>query len=87
MFKLLKYLKKSIVSILIIIALLICQASLDLSLPDYTSKIINVGIGQKGIERIELEVVTKSTLEDIKIFFTNEENEIITTGYDLIEKN
>jgi len=26
-------------------------------------------------------------LEDIKIFFTNEENEIITTGYDLIEKN
>ncbi len=34
----------------LIIALLFLQAYCDLSLPDYTSKIINVGIQQKGIE-------------------------------------
>ena len=50
MLKLFKYLKSSIISIIIIIALLILQANLDLSLPDYTSKIINIGIGQSGIE-------------------------------------
>ena len=50
MIKLMKYLKKSAGYIVLIIALLFLQAYCDLSLPDYTSKIINVGIQQKGIE-------------------------------------
>mgnify|MGYP002233960029 CR=1 FL=1 len=44
MLKLMKYLKKSVGSIVLIIGLLFLQAYCDLSLPDYTSKIINVGI-------------------------------------------
>ena len=39
-----KYLKKSAGYVVLIIALLFLQAYCDLSLPDYTSKIINVGI-------------------------------------------
>ena len=39
-----KYLKKSAGYIILIIALLFLQAYCDLSLPDYTSKIVNVGI-------------------------------------------
>ena len=46
MLKLMKYLKKSVGSIVLIIGLLFLQAYCDLSLPDYTSKIINVGIQQ-----------------------------------------
>ena len=46
MIKLMKYLKKSAGYIVLIIALLFLQAYCDLSLPDYTSKIINVGIQQ-----------------------------------------
>ena len=87
MLKLFKYLKTSIVSILIIVALLICQAALDLTLPDYTSKIINVGIGQKGLDKIELDVITETTLNDLNLFFTEEEQEIISSGYYLLERN
>ena len=46
MLKLLKYLKKSIVPIIIIIALVIIQAACDLSLPEYTSNIVNIGVQQ-----------------------------------------
>ena len=51
MLKLLKYLKKSIVPILVIVLFLIGQAVCDLSLPDYTSKVVNVGIQQGGLRR------------------------------------
>ena len=50
MIKLMKYLKKSAGYVALIIALLFLQAYCDLSLPDYTSKIVNIGIQQKGIE-------------------------------------
>ena len=50
MIKLMKYLKKSAGYVVLIIALLFLQAYCDLSLPDYTSKIVNVGIQQSGIE-------------------------------------
>lgn len=46
MLKLLKYLKKSIVPIIGIIALVIIQAACDLSLPEYTSNIVNIGVQQ-----------------------------------------
>ena len=50
MIKLMKYLKKSAGYIVLIIGLLFLQAYCDLSLPDYTSKVINVGIQQGGIQ-------------------------------------
>lgn len=49
MIKLMKYLKKSAGYVALIIAFVL-QAYCDLSLPDYTSKIVNIGIQQKGIE-------------------------------------
>lgn len=44
MFKLLKNLKSSILYVVIIVLLLCAQAWADLTLPDYTSKIVNIGI-------------------------------------------
>ena len=46
MLKLLKNLKNSFWSVLVIIIFLIIQSQTDLALPEYTSKIVNVGIGQ-----------------------------------------
>jgi len=86
MLKLFKYLKTSIVSIFIIIILLICQAGLDLSLPDYTSKIINIGIGQSGIEDAVAEVITENSLNDLYIFLDSRESSIIKSHYTLLEK-
>ena len=50
MLKLFRYLKKAYVPIFAIVVLLVVQASCDLTLPTFTSNIVNVGIQQKGIE-------------------------------------
>ena len=52
MLRLLKYLKPYWLLIVLDIALLFGQAMADLALPDYMSKIVNVGIQQGGIETL-----------------------------------
>ena len=49
MIKLAKYLKGSVRVILAVIVLLTLQASCDLALPGYTSRIVTEGIQQKGV--------------------------------------
>ena len=51
MLKVLKYLKKSAIAVIFIIVLLWVQAWADLSLPDFTSKIVNEGIQQAAINK------------------------------------
>ena len=85
MIKILKYLKNSIISVIAIIALLCLQAAADLELPDYTSKIVNVGIQQGGIENSSPEVIRKSQMDNLLIF-TDADNDILNK-YSLITKN
>ncbi|MEG0577200.1 MAG: ABC transporter transmembrane domain-containing protein, partial [Bacilli bacterium] len=87
MLRIFKYLKNSIVSILIIIVLLVAQANLDLALPDYTSKIINVGIQQGGIENSNSLVLTEDTFNKVKLFMNEKEIEKLENSYTLIKKN
>ena len=61
-------LKQSWIAVLCIIFLLCMQAAADLNLPDFTSKIVNVGIQQKGIENSSPDVITKQTLDKILLF-------------------
>lgn len=81
MLKLMKYLKKSVGSIVLIIGLLFLQAYCDLSLPDYTSKIINVGIQQKGIEDGVPEKIRESSLENLELFMSEEDKTEISNAY------
>ena len=50
MTKIFKQLGRHWAACLAVVALLIVQAYCDLSLPDYTSKIVDTGIQQGGIE-------------------------------------
>ena len=68
MFKVLKNLKESWISVITIVLLLIVQAAGDLTLPDYTSKIVNVGIQNGGIENVAPEVIRKSEMDNMLIF-------------------
>lgn len=68
MLRLLKFLKKNVFQILLIVVLLIFQANCDLALPDYTSRIINVGVQQGGIEETIPKLIRKSKLEEILLF-------------------
>ena len=65
MLRLLKFLKKNVFQILLIVVLLIFQVNCDLALPDYTSRIINVGVQQGGIEETIPKLIRKSKLEEI----------------------
>jgi ATP-binding cassette subfamily B protein len=50
MLKILRHYKPYLPTILLIVALLFIQANADLALPDYMSRIVNIGIQQSGIE-------------------------------------
>ena len=85
MFKVLKNLKESWISVITIVLLLIVQAAGDLTLPDYTSKIVNVGIQNGGIENVAPEVIRKSEMENMLIF--TEEDDKILASYEEISKD
>ena len=84
MLKLLKNLKQSWASVIIIVLFLAIQATADLTLPDYTSKIVNIGIQQGGIESSSPEVITKSTMDNVLLFAESKEE--ILQNYTLISK-
>lgn len=60
-------------SIIVVILLLLVQAWCDLSLPAYTSDIIDVGIQNNGVEHVVPEAVTASEFETAKLLMTDEE--------------
>ena len=84
MLKVLKNLKESWLSVIAIVLLLIVQAAGDLTLPDYTSKIVNIGIQSGGIENPAPEVIRKSEMGNLLIF--TEDDEQILNDYKEISK-
>ena len=76
MLKVLKNLKKSLVAVIIIVILLCVQASTDLALPDYTSKIVNEGIQSGGILNAVPDVIAKEDM-DAMLIFTDKDEEIL----------
>ena len=81
MIKLVKYLRRSAAYIVLIMLLLLLQAYCDLSLPSYTSKIINVGVQQKGIEDNLPAQLRIATMEDLSLFLEKEQLEEILSAY------
>ncbi len=73
--KLFKNLKPYWKSVLLIVLLLVVQAFCDLSLPQYTSNIIDVGIQNKGVEHILPEQVTAEEYDTVQIFMTETEQQ------------
>lgn len=81
--KLLKHLKPYTATIVVIIGFLIVQATCDLSLPSYTSDIVNVGIQQGGIDEKIPEAVTEEEMERLLLFMSREDSERVLEAYEL----
>lgn len=81
MFKMFHYMKERWYYIVMIVALLFVQAFCDLSLPDYTSKIINVGIQQKGVEDGVPETIREESMDKLLLFLEQEEAEEVLDAY------
>lgn len=86
MYKLAKYVKPFIGLILGAILLLFVQAMCDLALPDYMSKIVNVGLQQGGIEDAVPEVMTEGRMNKILLFMTEDEQKLVSDNYTKIDK-
>ena len=82
MLKVLKNLKNSFWAVVAIVILLCVQAKTDLTLPDYTSKIVNTGIQAGGIETAVPEFISKENMEQILMF--SENNDEILNNYTLL---
>ena len=81
MLKLFRYLKKSIPSVVLVILLLVVQAVSDLSLPSYTSDIVNIGIQQGGIDTTAPEVIRQSEMEKLLLFLNPEDQQTVMDSY------
>lgn len=77
-----KYAAEHWKSLLAIIAILFIQAYCDLSLPAYTSDIVNVGIQQGGIEDQVPEAIAAQEMEKLLLFVSQEEQETVLDAYD-----
>lgn len=86
MFKILKFARKHWHLMVLIMLLLIGQAYCELTLPQYTSNIVNVGIQYKGIERTIPEVVRPETFQGLLSMTDGKEQSIVTDAYQLKKK-
>lgn len=82
--KVFKPLKKMILYLILAILLLVIQAICELNLPSYTSNIINIGIGNKGIESTFPTVLREQEMSKILVNVNEEDEKKILNNYNLI---
>ena len=85
MLNILKYLKKHVGMVVLILALLGVQAYCDLTLPKYTSDIVDVGIQQSGVERVTPRQMRESTMEALTLFLSDEDEATLRAAYTAAE--
>lgn len=81
MIKLFKFLKPYGGAVLAILCVLVVQAYCDLSLPTYTSDIVNVGLQQKGIDEKVPEMIGEEDLDHLLLFVPAEKQETVKEAY------
>ncbi len=85
--KIFRYLGEHRLAVVLIILLLIVEAWCDLSLPQYTSDIVDVGIQQGGIENAAPEQIRQSSFDDLSLFLTQDEISAFEECYTLSRKS
>jgi ATP-binding cassette, subfamily B, multidrug efflux pump len=85
MIKLIKYIKPYLWLVIASIVLLFIMANADLALPDYLSRIVNIGIQHNGIEESIPLAIRAEQLEQMSLFFTPEEQTLVSRAYQRVE--
>ena len=81
--KLFQYMGMYWKTVLVVFLILIVQAYCDLSLPAYTSDIVNVGIQQGGISEPVPKAISREGMERIQIFLPDpKDREKIMDAYE-----
>jgi ATP-binding cassette subfamily B multidrug efflux pump len=87
MLKILKYAKPYLPAILLTIALLFVQANADLALPDYMSRIVNIGIQQGGVENAVPSAIRQTTMDNLTLLMSSSEKTEVLADYTLVDSN
>jgi ATP-binding cassette subfamily B protein len=87
MLRLLRFLKPYLGLILLAVALLFIQANCDLALPDYMSRIVNVGIQQGGVENAVPVAIRQSEMNRLLLFMSEDEQAEVLAGYTLVDQS
>lgn len=82
MLKILKFARQYWYMMFVILGLLFIQAYCELSLPEYTSNIVDVGIQEKGIESPVPKKMRAQTYERLLLFMNEDETQIFTEAYE-----
>ena len=86
MLRLLKYFKPFLLLLILAIALLFVQANADLALPDYLSKIVNIGIQAGGVENAIPQAIRQSEMNRLTLFLSTEDKDRVLKDYTLIDQ-
>lgn len=86
MLKIFRYLKKAYIPIVCIVLLLCVQVSCELTIPTYTSNIVNVGIQQGGIEDAVPDAVREETMQALKGMMGQKDVKKVEDAYELYTK-
>ena len=87
MLRLIKHLRPFLTLILLAIALLFIQANADLALPDYLSRIVNVGIQQGGVESAVPLAIRQSEMSRLYLFVSDAEKADVLAQYRLVDSS
>ena len=87
MIKIFKQLGRHWAACIAVVALLFVQAYCDLSLPDYTSKIVDIGIQQGGIESPVPETVRDTTLQALELLMSEQDAALAEQWYSAPDAN
>ena len=86
MLKLKRYLKPYIALLLGAIAFLFGQAMLELTLPNYMSDIVNVGLQQGGITQSAPEAIDQQSMAMMQMFMSEEDRQTVNGTYIQLEE-
>ncbi|MBN1583005.1 MAG: ABC transporter ATP-binding protein, partial [Anaerolineae bacterium] len=87
MTRLTRYLKPYLPMVLLAVVLLFVQANADLALPDYLSKIVNIGIQQSGVERVLPVAIRQSEMARLAIFLNADDRADLLNQYTLVTED
>ena len=79
--RVMKYLRGHIPSVVVIVLLLVAQSFCELSLPAYTSRIVDTGIQGGGIESATPLVLTDKTMDGVRLFLSDEDAQTVSDAY------
>ena len=76
-----KYFKGHVTAVLMVVVLLIAQAYCDLSLPNYTAKLVDVGIQQSGVENASPTVLTSEAYLALDASLSGDDGTLLQSAY------